>query len=274
MSVRSSAAKRFLKRWARRLFALGSAVVGVGPGGRLTPGLRILTYHRVTDDPGDPFAVAPPDFRVQMEQVAATGASMPLEDALQELGRGEDDRPRIVLTFDDGTRDFLTDALPVLSRLNLPAMLYVSPARVGEDGFLSWEDLLAVSAAGVRIGSHGMDHRSLGRMTSQEACFQVNESRRVLEDRLGIAVTSLAYPFGTLRDYNEAVKRDLRNAGYRSACTSVNGVNSRSSDMLELRRTKIEQADAPIFRTILSGGLDGWAFVDRNLSALQNRYPS
>jgi len=273
VSVRSSSAKRFLKRWARRLFALGSTIGRSGRETSLTPGLRILTYHRVTEDPADPFTVRPSDFRVQMERVAATGASMPLEEALLELGQG-DASSRIVLTFDDGTGDFLTDALPVLGRLRLPATLYVSPARVGEQGFLNWDDLQAIQDPGIRIGSHGLDHRSLGRMSPSEAGFQVSESKRILEDRLGISVNSLAYPFGTIRDYSEGVKADLKRAGYRSACTSVNGVNSKSSDLLELSRTKIEQADGPIFKRILSGGLDGWALVDRNLAAFQNRYVS
>lgn len=274
MSVRSSAAKRFLKRWARRFFALGSTITGVGREASLTPGLRILTYHRVTEDPADPFTVRPSDFRAQMEQVAGTGAAMPLEEALQELGQGEGARPRIVLTFDDGTEDFLTGVLPVLQRLRLPATLYVSPARVGERGFLDWDQLRAIHGAGIRIGSHGLDHRSLGRMSLSEAGFQVGESKRILEDRLGIPVNSLAYPFGTIRDWSDGVKAALKSAGYRSACTSVNGVNSKSSDLLELSRTKIEQADGPIFKRILSGGLDGWALVDRNLAAFQNRYVS
>lgn len=273
MSVRSSSAKRSLKRWARRLFALGSTMAGVGRGASLTPGLRILTYHRVTEDPADPFTVRPSDFRIQMERVSATGASMPLEEALLEIGQ-EDAPSRIVLTFDDGTKDFLTDALPVLSRLRLPATLYVSPARVGEPGFLGWDELGAIRDAGIRIGSHGLDHRSLGRMPPPEAGFQASESRRILEDRLGIEVTSLAYPFGTVRDYSEGVKQILKKAGYRSALTSVNGINSKSSDLMELRRTKIEQGDGPIYQRILSGGLDGWAFVDRNLAAFQNRYVS
>src|SRR5712692_9488255 len=128
MSVRSSSAKRWLKRWARRALAQGSFLVGVGWGGRLTPGLRILTYHRVTKDLLDPFAVAPRELALQMHEVAATGEVVPLDEALQELGRGDDARPRIALTFDDGTQDFLTGALPVISHLGLPAMLYVSPA--------------------------------------------------------------------------------------------------------------------------------------------------
>lgn len=272
LSVRSSAAKRWLKRWARRTLAQGSLLAGVGWAGRLTPGLRILTYHRVTEDPRDPFAVGPRDFALQMEQVAASGAAASLEDALEGVHSDKDGRPRISLTFDDGTRDFLTDALPVLSRLRLPATLYVIPASVGEPGFLGWEEIRTVIRAGIRIGSHGLDHRSLGRIPLQEVWTQVKESRRMLEERLGVQVLSLAYPYGTVRDFSEDVKENVRRAGYSSACTSINGVNRKSMDMLELRRTKIEQADGPIFRRILLGGLDGWAFIDRNLASLQNRY--
>ncbi len=272
MSVRSPAAKRLLKRWARTALARGSLLAGVGWDGGPTPGLRILTYHRIVDDPADPFAVAPALFAAQMEQVAATGAAAPLDGALEAIRRGEDARPRIALTFDDGTVDFLTEAFPVLLRLGLPAALYVSPARVGEPAFLDWGALEALCAAGVQIGSHGLDHRSLGRIPPEEVRSQLSESRRRLEDRLHIAVSSLAYPYGTVRDFNEAVKEVARRVGYASACTSVNGINGSSTDPLELRRTKIEQADDAIFQRILAGGLDGWAFLDRNLSLLQNRY--
>lgn len=272
MTVQSSSAKRWLKRWARRMFAHGSRLAGVGWNGRLTPGLRILTYHRVTEDPSDPFAVSPRAFALQMEEVAATGAAVILDDALEQMSGGDDSRPRIALSFDDGTRDFLTDALPVLARLRLPAVLYVSPARVGEPGFLDWDEIGVIRSGGVQIGSHGLDHRSLGRMSAKEVWIQVRESRQVLEDRLGITVTSLAYPYGTMRDFSDDVKENVKRAGYRSACTSINGVNRRTTDPLELSRTKIEQADGPFFRRILLGGLDGWAFVDRHLVSLQNRY--
>jgi len=272
MTVQSSSTKRWLKRWARRGLARASLLVGTCRKDRLKRGLRILTYHRVAADAGDPFAVSPRDFALQMEAVASTGAVAALDAALQEIRAAGEIRPRIALTFDDGTRDFLTEALPVLSRLGLPATLYVIPARVGARGFLSWQEIQAVRSAGIEIGSHGLDHRSLGRISAGELPAQLSESRRILEDRLGCVVSSLAYPFGTIRDFNTTVKTEVRRAGYRSACTSVNGVNRGATDPMELRRTKIEQADGPIFRDIIAGGLDGWAFIDRHLAALQNRY--
>jgi Predicted xylanase/chitin deacetylase len=207
-----------------------------------------------------------------MEILSGTGAVQRLDHALREMASGDGSQGRITVTFDDGTHDFITDALPVMVRLQLPATLYVSPARIGTVGFLQWDEVLEISRAGVTIGSHGLDHRSLGSLDAAELWRQVSDSRKQLEDRLGLSVESLAYPYGTMRDFNENVKVQVRKAGYRAACSSINGVNTTPTDLYALHRTKIEQGDDPIFRKILAGGLDGWEVVDRHLSFLQNRY--
>ena len=271
MSVRTPAAKRLLKRMARHLFVLGSRTLGVGRTG-LTVGLRILTYHRVAADQRDPFSVPPDEFARQMEILSTTGAVVSLEKGLGALEHGEENQAQIALTVDDGTDDFRTTVLPILLRFHLPATLYVSPERIGSQGFLGWGDLAQVAKAGIRIGSHGMDHRSLAGLGYSELWHQVSGSRQILEERLGEEVRFMAYPFGTVRDFSPLVKETLRKAGYRSACTSVNGVNRPGVDLLELRRTKIEQGDGVIFKAILAGCLDAWAFLDRHLSVLQNHY--
>lgn len=270
MTVSTPAPKRFLKRWARRLFAWGSRL---GPGGkRSTPALRILTYHRIVSDRCDPFAVDPDEFARQMEKVAAFCRVLRLDEALEGLEKGASQHPLAALTFDDGTSDFLHNGLPILSRLGLPATLYVSAGLVGTEGYLSWSELDEVLKAGVGVQSHGVTHRSLGRLPRSGVQGEVGESRKVLEDRLGQRVTSFAYPYGTVQDFNALAKEELRRAGYETACTSVNGLNERETDRLELRRTKIEQGDGPIFDAILAGGMDGWSFLDRNLWFFQNRY--
>jgi peptidoglycan/xylan/chitin deacetylase (PgdA/CDA1 family) len=269
MNVSASPPKRFLKRWSRRLFSLGARGLRLG---KSTKGLRILTYHRVDLDGADPFAVPPKAFRRQMEALSRTGVVAPLKESVEAMIRGDDKLLRIAITFDDGTADFLSQAAPILEQFSLPATLYVNPDRVGSPGFLGWEDLRRLSSMGVSVESHGMDHQSMGQLSQEQIRIQVTSSRRILEDRLGKEVTSLAYPFGTVRDFNQQVKEQVQRAGYRSACTSVNGVNSRGIDPFELRRTKIEQGDDPIFAWILDGYLDGWAYLDRHMPQLQNRY--
>ncbi|HEV8337626.1 MAG TPA: polysaccharide deacetylase family protein [Candidatus Polarisedimenticolia bacterium] len=192
---------------------------------------------------------------------------------MESLDREKVVIPRIALTFDDGTIDFVREALPVLSRLGLPATLYVSPALVGREGYLDWSDLATVvQAPGITLGSHGLDHKSLGKLDLEEAKRQVNRSRQQIEERLGVRVTSMAYPYGTRRDFNEGVKKLVQEAGYQAACTSMNGVNRSHADRFELKRTKIEQGDCMLFPKILLGRLDGWSLVDRYLSSLQSRY--
>lgn len=201
-----------------------------------------------------------------------TGSVVILHEAMSDLGKPEGSGSRIAITFDDGTVDFLTNAASVLSRFRLPATLFVNPTRVGTPGFLGWNELRELVAAGVSVESHGLDHRSLARLETEELRRQLSDSRWIIEDRLGRGVTFLAYPYGTFRDFNSLVKEKAKEAGYRSAFTSVNGVNLPGGDPFELRRTKIEQGDGPIFDWILRGGIDGWCLVDKHLVSLQNRY--
>ena len=271
MNVRAPLAKRVAKRWIRRLFAAGSRAAS--PFGKPPlPGIRILTYHRVATDSFDPFTIAPEDFRKQMEVLASSEDVVSLGQALRRMEGTGPLGTCVVLTFDDGTSDFLSAAWPVLRRLRLPATIYVNPSRVGKAGFLGWEDLRLLRDEGVEVGSHSLEHCSLGPLSAEAVRHQVRESRDILERQLSRPVDSLAYPYGTLRDFNSLVKSELTNAGYRSACTSINGMNRRGADPLALRRTKIEQGDTPIFCWILRGCLDAWSFVDLHLSGIQNRY--
>src|SRR5436309_4524776 len=114
MGVSVSPGKRFVKRWSRRLFSLTGRILGRSG---ITPGVRILTYHRIENDPADPFALSPTDFIHQMEILVSSGALVSLTDSLQHLTGSRSPIPRIVVTFDDGTSDFLHNAFPVLSRL-------------------------------------------------------------------------------------------------------------------------------------------------------------
>src|SRR5437773_2607653 len=93
MSTHAPAAKRFLKRWSRRLFAL--AALGLHPARRreLLPGLRILTYHRLADDPRDPFAVRPQDFIRQTKVLSERGGVVALEEVLSQAGGGSGNAP-------------------------------------------------------------------------------------------------------------------------------------------------------------------------------------
>lgn len=110
---------------------------------RRAPAFPILTYHRINDD-GDPFFGALPTavFERQMRHVARNYRVLPLEDLVERLQRGGLPRNALAITFDDGYRDNLTHAAPILSRLGLPATIFLATGFIGT-AEVPWVDRLA-----------------------------------------------------------------------------------------------------------------------------------
>jgi peptidoglycan/xylan/chitin deacetylase (PgdA/CDA1 family) len=108
---------------------------------RRRPGIAILMYHRVAEPPADPYglAVAPEAFAEQMEVLARVGPVLSLASAREAIERGRVPARAFVVTFDDGYRDNLTVAEPILRRLGLPATVFVTTAAVGATEELWWD---------------------------------------------------------------------------------------------------------------------------------------
>jgi peptidoglycan/xylan/chitin deacetylase (PgdA/CDA1 family) len=101
---------------------------------------------------------------------------------------------------------------------------------------LSWDQLRSMARDGVEIGAHTMTHPILTRIPEQEAKDEITTSRRKLEQALGVPVRHFAYPNGQPADFSPAVRRLVEEAGFRSACTTVQGFNRPSDDRLILKR--------------------------------------
>src|SRR4030095_2680859 len=140
------------------------------------PTIRALTYHRVRAVDREPFSVTPEAFDAQMAWLASEGLAVSLAEGEQVLaGTGSLRRNAVLVTIDDGYRDVYTDALAILSRHRIPALLFVSTAAIDErgsapvrgvcaDAHVSWSELAELVQAGIAIGSHGWEHRSLAQM--------------------------------------------------------------------------------------------------------------
>jgi peptidoglycan/xylan/chitin deacetylase (PgdA/CDA1 family) len=162
------------------------------------PRATLLTYHRVSlrgvePDEGD-YALPSPLFEEQMRLLAREGWPVVPLSLLPE--GGFPDRS-VVITFDDGCETDATVALPLLRGLGFPAAFFVNPARVGQAGRLSWPDIERLAEAGMRIGSHGLDHTLLDGLSRGEVERQLAVSKQILEQRLGIEIDALSLPGGT-----------------------------------------------------------------------------
>lgn len=110
---------------------------------RRKPGYLILAYHRVNDE-RDPFFPAVPTtvFERQMRFVATTYRVLPVEELAARAAAGTLPRNALAITFDDGYRDTLTHAAPILARYGLPATVFLATGFIGGAG-VAWFDRLA-----------------------------------------------------------------------------------------------------------------------------------
>ena len=125
-------------------------------------------------------------------------------------------------------------------------------------------ELRALQQAGWTLGSHALTHAVLSRLADDEVRTELAASRRELEDRLGVAVDLLAYPFGTPGTVSRRVRELAREAGYAAAFLAVAGPLRRDSDRFALPRCKVLGNDAPgLFQAVVDGRLDWWGIVER-----------
>jgi peptidoglycan/xylan/chitin deacetylase (PgdA/CDA1 family) len=273
---------RWIAKKASRQAVVLASRMGAARQSADAPTVRALTYHRVRAADREPFSVTPEAFEAQMAWLASEGLAVSLAEVEQVLaGTGSLRRNAVLVTIDDGYRDVYTDALAILSRHRIPALLFVSTAAieerdsapvrgVGADAHVSWSELAELVQAGIAIGSHGWEHRSLAQMLLNEAEGQMVRSRTVLEQRLGIAVRAFAYPFGTRADYSSETRAALVRSGYTTGFTSQHGAIAAGMDSFTLPRIKIEGGEGMwMFRQLVAGGLDNWSLVDRYLWRVQ-----
>ena len=181
----------------------------------------VLVYHSISA-PAEPMPgeidISPARFEQQLAWLQKTNRVVRLEDTLARSGTRE-----IAITFDDGYRDNLTTALPLLEKYSLPMTLFVVAGFVDSDGYLSEDELREISRHPlITIGAHGLWHRHFNRISHQEAHFELSESRRLLEETIERKVDLMAWPYG---ECTPAVEQLAGECGYRAAWSVWKGNN-------------------------------------------------
>jgi peptidoglycan/xylan/chitin deacetylase (PgdA/CDA1 family) len=271
--MRADRAKQLLKNGVYR--AIGETVSSVGMvDGDAERTLRVLMYHKVNDFWPNPTAVPIAVFEEQMELLGELGYTPVSLDAVRNHYVGGVPLPprAVLITFDDGYRDNLENALPVLRRHGYPAVVFVPIGFLDDirplpheeslrllgirNPTLHWDELAELEAGGVRIESHGIGHRPLSDLDPAEATREIALSKLRLEERLGREVEAYAFVKGSLADYRPEHASLVQQAGYKLAFTSVSGANGPGTDPFRLRRYNIEPYPARTFELVLSGACD------------------
>jgi peptidoglycan/xylan/chitin deacetylase (PgdA/CDA1 family) len=183
----------------------------------------VLIYHSISSPPEampSDMDVSPARFEQQLRWLSRWRQVVPLVETLSPRSK----RRPLAITFDDGFRDNLTVALPLLEKFSLPMTLFVAAGFIDQEGYLSEEELREISKHPlITIGAHGLWHRHFNRLTPDDARFELFESRRVLEEVVGQKIDLMAWPFG---ECNEELERLCAECGYKAGWSVWKGTNS------------------------------------------------
>ena len=156
----------------------------------------------------------------------------------------------IILTFDDGYQDAFDSAFLLLQKYQLAGMFYLIVNKIGTPGYLSWEEISEMQKAGMSFGSHTLTHPDLRKLSAASLEKEIQESKTILEQKLGQQITDFCYPSGK---YDDAVLQELKKANYQTAVTTNSGISHLKDDPFLLKRLRItEKTD---IQAILSAAL-------------------
>lgn len=210
------------------------------PGHYVVP---IIMYHQVTytDRPQTNW-VSPENFEWQMAYLKDHGYNViRLHELVEAIEEGRSlPRKTAVITFDDGYENNYTQAFKILKKYHFPAIIFVPSDRVNTEHYLTWEQIKEMIAAGIDIGSHTRTEAYLPDLMVERQRNEIQASKDILEQNLGITVEYFAYPIG---GFSDGIKEIVKNAGYKAACTTNRGYDRFNKDLYELNRIRFSDKD-------------------------------
>ena len=245
------------------------------------PVVDILMYHSIAEAPG-PTSIAPAHFAAQMAALAEAGVPV---IGMNDLLRAHEGRLSlapysVVITFDDGFRDFALNAAPVLQEHGFGAMVYLPTDAVGRHEswpgahrpprqLMSWHEVRRLASAGFDFGSHTVSHADLPTLPDEALEAELRVSRAILEDRLGRPIRHFAPPYGrTDRRVQAAIGRH-----YRSSVTTRLGSAGPGNDPLALPRLEMFYFTDPArWRAHLQGRGRGYLAARRVLRGMRQSF--
>jgi peptidoglycan/xylan/chitin deacetylase (PgdA/CDA1 family) len=241
--------------------------------------MPILMYHSISDGPEharNPYywtRTKPAIFAEQMAFLHAQGyQAVTLKTGMDRL-RAEiaEQTKTVVLTFDDGFRDFHTTAHTILCQYNFKATMFLPTAFIGETrrqfapnassrfttldsrltppDCLTWPEIRSLHQQGIEFGSHTVNHPELVKLDWPAIKSELTDSKAEIEQQLGTAVQSFAYPYAfpsANHAFVEMFTNLLKASQYNYSVTTQIGQVRSTNESLTLKRLPVNSADDPL----------------------------
>ncbi len=241
-----------MKRWlqllaGRALFASGLARI------RLSRAGVVVAFRRVNDrTASDPHAVGVEAFEEFCHFFRDRFHVIPLSELVARCESRRSLGASLAITFDGGYLDNFTNAAPILRSLGLPATFFLVTGYVGRrvvpawdrgldppPRWMTWDQVRALCSEGHAIGAQTRTAPDLGRLVGPAALEELVGSRMDIEKQIDAPVDLFGYPFGGRKNFAEANRPLVRQAGFRCCASGYGGTNPNGIDPFWLRRIPI-----------------------------------
>ena len=211
---------------------------------------NIIFYHRVNNYDSNPLTTPTGVFEETMYAVSQNYNIVPLNALIEKIKNKKPIEPKtVVITFDDGYKDNLLYAAPILQKYNIPATFFITSGYIntnrilpwdGQDGannpLMSWDEVRELVRMGFDIGSHTVNHVNLGEVSMDIARREIIGSKEQIEEKINKRITAISYPFGRRKCFRSVMKEIIKEAGFDSCCSGYGGKVTERSDLYNLYR--------------------------------------
>ena len=217
----------------------------------------ILMYHSISLEQHDKrFSCNPALFEQHMLFLKQQGFNFVSFNVIADYLEHNIEPPEksVIITFDDGFEDNYTNAWPILKEYEIPATIFLVSHLMGKTGewlkkarsdnvkkMMSWANALEMANSGIDFGGHTSTHVKLTDIGLNEAKQEIAGCKKTIEHHLGREIDVFAYPYGL---YSDDIIQSVAQAGFKMACSTRPGFNSKVMDKLLLRRIEVSGTDS------------------------------
>ena len=222
--------------------------VGVTPASAAESAV-VFMYHRFGEAEYPSASIRIDQFEEQLTELRTGGYTvLPVPEILEKMRTGAELPDRTVaITIDDAYASVYAKAWPRLKKAGLPFTLFVAtdPIDRASPGYMTWDQIRELHAAGVTIGSQTASHPHLPDLDVDTVKLELDRAASRILDELGETPTLFAYPYG---EYGLQIEKIVAERGYAAAFGQQSGVVHATSDRYGLPRFALNETYGGIDR--------------------------
>jgi len=214
-------------------------------------GVITLMYHRFDENKYPSTNIRGEVFLEHLKEINKIETKFITFKKFEKIIKTNIDDNYILLTIDDAFESFYLNAWPILKSRNIPFILFVSTREIGNNGYMTWEQIREIDASSlVTIGNHSHSHDYLIDWEESKIKLDLETSIKIFKKKIGYSPKVFSYPFG---EYSSNFKKIVNDLNFDFAFGQHSGVIDATKDFLELPRFPINEKYGELkrFKSIL-----------------------